>query len=79
MPDDRTQDVRPYASSPCYAHEFQSGDQSDEAEQEVIQKAKAYHAKGLSLRKIAAELDKQGIKTRRGSIFAANQISRMVA
>ena len=51
----------------------------DEAEQEVIQKAKAYHAKGLSLRKIAAELDKQGIKTRRGSIFAANQISRMVA
>ena len=51
----------------------------DEAEQEVIQKAKAYHAEGLSLRKVAAELDKQGIKTRRGSIFAANQISRMVA
>ncbi len=51
----------------------------DEAEQEVIQKAKAYHAGGLSLRKIAAELDKQGIRTRRGSIFAANQISRMVA
>ena len=50
----------------------------DEAEQEVIQKAKAYHSEGLSLRKIAAELDKQGIKTRRGSIFAANQISRMV-
>jgi DNA invertase Pin-like site-specific DNA recombinase len=51
----------------------------DEAEQEVIQKAKAYQAQGLSLRKIAAELDKQGIKTRRGSIFAANQIKRMVA
>ena len=51
----------------------------DEAEQEVIQKAKAYHAEGLSLRKIAAELDKQGIRTRCGSIFAANQISRMVA
>lgn len=51
----------------------------DEAEQEVIQKAKAYQAEGLSLRKIAAELDKQGIKTRRGSIFAANQIKRMVA
>ena len=51
----------------------------DEAEQEVIQKAKTYHAEGLSLRKIAAELDKQGIKTRRGSIFAANQIKRMVA
>ena len=52
---------------------------ADEAEQEVIQKAKTYHAEGLSLRKIAAELDKQGIKTRRGSIFAANQIKRMVA
>ena len=52
---------------------------ADEAEQEVIQKAKAYHAEGLSLRKIVAELDKQSIKTRRGSIFAANQISRMVA
>ena len=51
----------------------------DEAEQEVIQKAKAYQAEGLSLRKIAAELDKQGIKTRRGSIFAANQIKRMAA
>ena len=51
----------------------------DEAEQEVIQKAKAYQVEGLSLRKIAAELDKQGIKTRRGSIFAANQIKRMVA
>lgn len=51
----------------------------NEAEQEVIQKAKTYHAEGLSLRKIAAELDRQGIKTRRGSIFAANQIKRMVA
>ena len=51
----------------------------DEAEQEVIQKAKAYQSEGLSLRKIAAELDKQGIKTRRGSLFGANQIKRMVA
>ena len=51
----------------------------DEAEQEVIQKAKAYHSEGLSLRKIAAELDKQGIKARRGSLFGANQIKRMVA
>ena len=51
----------------------------NEAEQEVIQKAKTYHEEGLSLRRIAAELDRQGIKTRRGSIFAANQIKRMVA
>lgn len=48
-------------------------------EQEVIQKAKDFHATGLSLRKIAAELDKLGIKTRKDSIFAANQIKRMVA
>ena len=51
----------------------------DEVEQEIIQKAKDFHAAGLSLRKIAAELDKQGIKTRRGSLFAATQIQRMVA
>lgn len=51
----------------------------DDAEQEVIQKARDFHAAGLSLRKIAAELDKQGIKTRRGSIFAATQIQRMIA
>ena len=51
----------------------------DAAEQEVIQKAKDFQKAGLSLRKIAAELDKQGIKTRRGSMFAATQIQRMVA
>jgi site-specific DNA recombinase len=51
----------------------------DDAEQEVIQKARDFHAAGLSLRKIAAELDKQGIKTRRGSLFAATQIQRMIA
>lgn len=63
-----------------YGFELVNGELiEDEAEQEVIQKAKAYQAEGLSLRKIAAELDKQGIKTRRGSIFAANQIKRMVA
>ena len=51
----------------------------DAAEQEVIQKAKDFQKAGLSLRKIAAELNKQGIKTRRGSMFAATQIQRMVA
>ena len=51
----------------------------DDAEQEVIQKAKDFHTAGLSLRKIAAELDKQGIKTRRNSLFAATQIQRMIA
>ena len=51
----------------------------DDAEQEVIQKAKDFHTAGLSLRKIAAELDKQGIKTRRGSLFVATQVQRMIA
>ena len=51
----------------------------NEAEQNVIAQAKRLHAAGLSLRKIAAELDRQGIKTRRGSTFAAPQIQRMVA
>lgn len=51
----------------------------NEAEQRVIAQAKQLHAAGLSLRKIAAELDRQGIKTRRGSTFAAPQIQRMVA
>lgn len=51
----------------------------NEAEQTVIAQAKQLHAAGLSLRKIAAELDRQGIKTRRGSLFAAPQIQRMVA
>ena len=51
----------------------------DDVEQEVIQKAKDFHTAGLSLRKIAAELDKQGIKTRRNSLFAATQIQRMIA
>ena len=51
----------------------------NEAEQTVIAQAKQLHAAGLSLRKIAAELDRQGIKTRKGSTFAAPQIQRMVA
>ena len=51
----------------------------NEAEQHVIAQAKQLHAAGLSLRKIAAELDRQGLKTRHGSLFAAPQIQRMVA
>ena len=51
----------------------------NEAEQNVIAEAKRLHAAGLSLRKIAAELDRQGIKSRRGSMFAAPQIQKMVA
>ena len=51
----------------------------NEAEQSVIGQARHLHEAGLSLRKIAAELDRQGIKARSGSIFAAPQIQRMVA
>lgn len=51
----------------------------NDAEQNVTAQAKQHHVAGLSLRKIAAELDRQGIKTRKGSTFAAPQIQRMVA
>lgn len=85
---ERTQDAIRYKQSQGeyiggevpYGFQLVNGELAkDDAEQEVIQKAKDFHAAGLSLRKIAAELDKLGIKTRKDSIFAANQIKRMVA
>ena len=49
------------------------------AEQEVIRQARELHESGLSLRKIAAELDRRGLYARNGQPFQATQISRMVA
>ena len=49
------------------------------AEQEVIAQAKELHDGGMSLRKIAAELDRRGLYARNGSQFQATQIQRMVA
>lgn len=49
------------------------------AEQAVIREARELHKGGLSLRKIAAELDKRGFSARNGQPFAASQVQRMVA
>ena len=49
------------------------------AEQSVIHQARKLHDSGLSLRKIAAELDRRGLYARNGQVFQATQIQRMVA
>mgnify|MGYP003374001624 FL=1 len=49
------------------------------AEQEVIGEARALRAAGLSLRAVAAELDRKGLRARNGQAFAAEQVRRMVA
>ena len=52
---------------------------SNPDEQAVITHAKALRTHGLSLRKIAAELQRQGFRARKGGIFQSEQIRRMVA
>ena len=49
------------------------------AEQDVIRQARELQAAGLSLRKIAAELNRRGLNARNGGIFQATQIARLVA
>jgi DNA invertase Pin-like site-specific DNA recombinase len=51
----------------------------DPVEQEVIRQARELQTSGLSLRKIAAELQRRGFKARNGALFQATQIQRMVA
>lgn len=51
----------------------------NEAEQGVLSVVAELKAAGLSLRGIAAELDRAGIRARNGKTFAATQIARMVA
>lgn len=48
-------------------------------EQNVIHQARDLHAGGMSLRKIAAELQRRGFNARNGEMFQATQIQRMVA
>jgi DNA invertase Pin-like site-specific DNA recombinase len=50
-----------------------------EAEQAVIAEARALREGGLSLRAVAAELDRAGLRARTGKAFAASQIARLVA
>ena len=49
------------------------------AEQAVLEEARTLRAAGLSLRMVAAELDKLGMHSRTGRAFAAVQVARMVA
>ena len=51
----------------------------NEVEQDVIQQARDLHTGGMSLRKVAAELQRRGFSARNGGLFQATQISRMVA
>lgn len=51
----------------------------NDAEQGVLSVVAELKASGLSLRAIAAELDRAGIRARTGKTFAATQIARMVA
>ena len=51
----------------------------DPAEQDVIAQAKELHTGGMSLRKIAAELQRRGLNARNGQMFQPTQIQRMVA
>jgi site-specific DNA recombinase len=50
-----------------------------EAEQAVIRQARALRASGLSLRAVAARLDREGLRSRTGRHFAPSAIDRMVA
>ncbi len=49
------------------------------AEQAAISQAKKLHTGGMSLRKIAAELNRHGFNARNGQAFQSTQILRMVA
>ena len=48
-------------------------------EQAILAAARELRASGLSLRAVAAELDRRGLRSRTGGTFAAMQISRMLA
>jgi len=48
-------------------------------EQPIVAEARKLRAAGLSLRAVAAELDRAGLRARNGRTFAAAQVARMVA
>jgi site-specific DNA recombinase len=50
-----------------------------DAEQAVLRQARELRAAGLSLRGVAAELDRGGLRARTGKVFAASQVGRMVS
>jgi len=50
----------------------------NDSEQAVIRRAKVLHKDGLSLRGIAAQLNKEEMRSRNGCVFQANQIKRIL-
>ncbi len=50
-----------------------------DAEQAVIREASRLREAGLSLRAVAAELDRAGLRARNGKVFVAAQVARLVA
>jgi DNA invertase Pin-like site-specific DNA recombinase len=63
-----------------YGFQIVGGEQVEDAfEQSVIQQAKRFRESGISLSAIARELDSNGIRTRNGKPFVAQQIKRLVA
>jgi site-specific DNA recombinase len=50
----------------------------DEEEQDVIRHIKELKMKGLSLRRIAAKLNKQGTPAKRGGVWYASSVREMV-
>lgn len=50
-----------------------------DAEQTIIGAARRLRETGLSLRAVAAELDRAGFRARNGKVFAASQVARLVA
>ena len=48
-------------------------------EQAVLRAARALRASGLSLRQVAAELDRRGMRSRAGRTFGPKQVRAMVA
>ena len=62
-----------------YGFELVDGALIEQAvEQQIIGQARALRARGLSLGKIAAELDRRGCRARNDKRFLAQQIKRMV-
>ena len=53
--------------------------EKEPAEQAVLAEARTLRGAGLSLRAVAQELDKAGMRSRAGRPFAAGQVARMVA
>lgn len=65
--------------SPAYGHRAEAGELvSDDVEQAAIARICDMHAEGLSLRAIAAKLDAEGIKPKRGESWHPQTVARVL-